>query len=260
MPANDSAVYLLLSAFSLLCFGIAANSFSDRGRKDVRAISATVGGVLFLLLSLFWKHIEPTIGPDLASSIASWASDFRLWFAIFAAAWIYGAAVSVITLIQRDRLSAVIEDQIEPITRTLDRIVMPRMLSTAQRDTIIAYLQRFPPHAVHFEVHDNDTEANEFATDISLAFGSGGWTIGGWERKAEMAEGLRLDCNEAANLQRGDAVARPCAIANQALRAAVVRTDGGQHGNDTRITQDVLKFRVGAKRRDRTLLGLRRPD
>jgi hypothetical protein len=175
-------------------------------------------GTIVFFAGAFWNRLKFQLPERLVTSVETVALDFRYWMALIFAVWFYMFCVS---LLQRrqivDQLDAMnnearsfhadLSNRVEVLTselggkikllrNDLDHYAMPRQLEPDKLTAISNYLQKFPPHTIAICDDGFDTEASNYASQITSALFNGGWTI---NNCPDPAEDLRKQITAAPN-------------------------------------------------------------
>jgi hypothetical protein len=254
MASDESAIKALFTLLAVAFLSAAALLFATEGTlRSRKVLLAGVPGIVFFFAGFYWSSLAAAVGPQLANSAVSLASDFKVWLGLFLIVWLYAAVSSIVLLIQRNALASVVKDDIVPFRLALERWVLPRRLVPEQITAISAYLQMFQPSAVRFTVAQYDEEVGTYRADLQRALTAGGWHILGTDYEAAIQEGVHIHFKQTqATAQRPDdpKQPKPDRILWDALRQAGVQVDGMGSGSGVSVTTDLLTITIGKRRRD----------
>jgi hypothetical protein len=138
----------------------------------------------------------------------------------------------------------------------MNRYVLPRQLSAAQKETIAAILSKNTPQEIMMKVIKNDEGASSYRADLQQALEKGGWPVSTVDYGDDVQVGLRI--NSSGPMQPPQTAwdrLRPKPSAQQilgdALRQAGVQIDGTGGGSGIAITKFTLTVEIGHRRRDK---------
>jgi len=78
----------------------------------------------------------------------------------------------------------------------MERYVLPRRLTDAQKATVAAVLSKAKPHDVRIIVLQNDEEASSYAVDFWNAIEKGKWPVISIDHSRDVFEGLRVNFSQ----------------------------------------------------------------
>ena len=78
----------LVIAVGLMFVGSAVSAFLTQGTRTPLAIWALIIGLLCCGAGLFWSRVQKVFGPAFAQSLASAASDARIWLILVLLFWV----------------------------------------------------------------------------------------------------------------------------------------------------------------------------
>lgn len=254
MANDDFATRAMILLIATMFLGGAINSVVENGLgAHPRQYGYGVLGLVLLLLAGLWPRLETYI-PALAASLGRVASDARVWLGLLLLVWIYGSVANLILLRQRYQMGEVIEKDMVPFRRALERWVVPRRLTPEQIKSIGAYLAKYPPQTVTFVLPKHDEEASQFRGDMFQALLAGGWNAMGVEYSDDVTPGFKTNFQQTMESQQRSQDPRnpPNAdkLVRDAFQQAGIPFEGGSSGSGVHITQNVLKIEVGPRRRD----------
>lgn len=251
MPGTDSGIRALLVAMALIWIGVGVRGWYEKGFKHNRSLVFFLTGLALSLGAIFWTRLGSVIGDRLMKSAESAANDFRYWFALLLVGATYGAALSIISTLQRDKYSEIIELDINPFRLALQRWVLPRHLNEEQVAIIGQHLAKFLPHTIHIAVCKDDAEANGYAGNFQNALRQGGWTVMSTSYADNLQEGTQAHLQHPLGAGQNPRAPRPDTIFAEALKLAGVALDGGvSAGSGAGDTETVFTLRIGKRRRD----------
>jgi hypothetical protein len=253
MVSDASAPRAFLFTAALVLFGAAAANFvQDKDwRTNGRFWFAVAIGSLCLISGAGWAAIARISGPTFSASASRIASDFRTWLVLLILAWIYPVAYSFAVLRQRDRYLEIIERDMVPFRKALQRFVIPRHLTPAQGDSIASHLKRYPPHMYHFEVRKFDSEADSFRAEMQTALKEGGWNLGTITHKSDVRPGINLQIyRPLTTTQNNPREPDALELLSEAMRLAGVEIDGKGSGSAQGVNEVRLTISIGERRRD----------
>jgi hypothetical protein len=136
------------------------------------ATSAVTVGAFLILLSIFWR---PSTGGSAAlmQTLNRWGSNPAPYAIILLLFWGYLQTLAIRRNIELETLS---NDQ-HSMVEVLNRAVLPRQLNQGQINSIVHFLQNFPPQEVTIESIPGDDEAASYAGDLSRALTRSGWNV-----------------------------------------------------------------------------------
>lgn len=226
-------------------------------RRWLNVSLGAVGGVA-VVVGIAWPFLPAPDPGTLRSSVDAMSRDFRWWFAILAALWIYQTAREVSREVRRSNEIVALRNDVQAIANVIDRAIMPRHLTRHQQMSFVSFLkQQSDPWPVTLRVKAGDQEADGFRADIQTALVKAGWSVTKIEHNNEVQEGLRItitrtmaDSTLANNAKATDHAHHPERILQWALAAAGVRIDGSGGGSGVNVTETVLAIEIGQHRRD----------
>jgi len=244
---------VLLVGLAIAIVGAAVTPMIIGEYKGLRVIIALVVAFLLAVAAGIWELLPAPAPGSIRAAVEAAANDFRWWFAIVAAVWIYSAVMNVLTEIRRNNEILSLRNDVQSIARVIERGVLPRHLNKGQQATISGFLSLCQPYRVSFKVIARDEEASGYRADLQQALTKGGWTIGKIEYSDDLQEGIRTHLMRTMpHQQQPDDPKNPTPdrLLVMALGLAGVRFEGSSGGSGVIVTEDSLTIEIGRRRKD----------
>jgi hypothetical protein len=218
--------------------------------KPTRAIAAIGVGAFLLFVTLLWNWFP---AGALRDGIVAAGNDFRWWFSIIAAQWLYVGAMNMLGEVRRNNEIVALRNDVQAIATVLERVVLPRHLTKRQQNSIAGFLKQFEGYSVAFKIAANDEEAGGYRVDIQQALERGGWKITTTTYAENLQDGVRSQFTlTTASMQQPEERAnpKPDRLLQMAFGLAGVRFEGGGRGSGVAVTADLLTIEIGHRRKD----------
>lgn len=144
------------------------------------------------------------------------------------------------------------------IQKRMERYVLPRSLTEAQKNAIAAHLRKFDPQTVVMRIIPRNEEAGSYRADLQQALEKGGWPIVQFIYDETAQEGLSINSTEPrpdpaqqTPFDRLNPKKKPVQILVEAFTQAGVAINGGMSSNDARYIGAAITIVIGNRKRDR---------
>jgi len=182
----------LLIAISLLLLGPFVSDIVAGTYHGFIETLLTVIGVLILVAGIFWGNVSKAIPPAAVRSIDRFSTDVRVWFGLALILWTYLVAVQFIDR-SHLRVLSLMQSDLATIRGDFDQYVKPRHLTQAQAKAISDYLLPRPAQTVDVFFIYPDSEAAQYAAEISSALHMGGWTANLQAQSNPIVNGMAME-------------------------------------------------------------------
>jgi hypothetical protein len=241
-------------AFLVLIGGLLLNEYLGVARRWTGASliekAGFVGGWLAILAAFpFWSVIERN-APSATRSLVAATSRAWLWIALLVALWGYGAASRLILMRRQIQMADVIEKDMIPFRRALERYVMPRRLNPSQLSQITQHLRANPQSEVHLRSELFDSEADNLRAQVQSAIDAGAWRIIFDPPERGLRPGMFLEFEQTPETEqrlRDRREFSPLRVLQGAFDLAQVQLDGSGSSGGARITEDKLTLFIGPR-------------
>lgn len=241
-----------LVALAIALVAAAVQPMIGGSYKRVPAFATLAVAMVCLFLATIWGSL-PTPAPGSArAGVVTAANDFRWWFGIVAAIWLYQVVMNILSEIRRNNEIVSLRNDVQAITGVIHRTLMPRHLTRMQQSAMVSFLRQFEPFRVSLRVQSGDSEADGYRADFHQTFMKAGWTVS-VDPSSDVQEGLRINFTQTmSDSQRPHDVKnpKPDSILYMALGTAGIRVDGSGGGSGVNITESVLRIEIGRHRHD----------
>lgn len=245
---NSASVVAFLVALAFFILAPVLQAILDSGIKRWYVYPLGLLGLGTLLLAALWPKVS-TLVPKLSESASAVASDSRVWLILFLLLFIYGATMSIIGAVKRDKMAQVIEYDMDPFRDALQRWVVPRSIIFPEYRKLNEFLSRYSPEKMRIIVTPDDDEAESFAQDIERGFRNAGWAIERQVPEGPVRPGVSWMHLYNSAVQRDPRTKDSGAIVAEALRSVGIRASGGSSGSSNRKEPDIVELYVGARER-----------
>lgn len=225
-------------------------------RVLVASLLVTIIGAFLLMCGLFWHRIAPQGESKFANKLSEWASTPATYGLLLLIAWAYLAVISTAEAVSYNTKIATLRNDEQAIAKVIDRLVMPRHLTTIQQRIIGSFLSQFGSHEFAFQLPANDAEADTYRTEIQAALLKGGWTLSTTNtvsHPSDIPEGLCILFSQTPeHIQKGIDPKNPNAneLLQMAFGLAKVPVNGMGNATAAVVTEDRLVVSIGPPRKD----------
>lgn len=149
-------------------------------------------------------------------------------------------------------------DDVELLSKRMERYVLPRTLTADQKNTIADYLSKFTPQPIAMKVIPRNEEASSYRADLQQALEKGGWPVANITYDEGVQEGLRIEIVEPMQepgqpnpFDKLNPKKKPDEVLRDALTQAGIFMIPGGGSRRIDITSTTITISIGNRRRDR---------
>lgn len=208
--------------------------------------------VVCLFFATIWNALPSPSPGTFRDGLQRAANDFRWWFGVLAAIWLYQFVMNVLTAIRRNNEIVAVKNDVYAIANVIERAVMPRHVTRRQEVALVGFLKHFEGQHVSFKTVQGNSEVAMFRADLQQALTKAGWTIGPIEY-GDVGEGLTLHFVQTIqSSQQPIDRAQPKSdeLLRLALATAGIRMDGSGGSSGPSVTENRLIIQIGPASRD----------